>query len=246
MLQSPGTPPLPSGIHLGGAERTLAMTLGARPPRFLAAGLLLAAALAGCSSDATAPQDRLTLTVAEAAGQSGLIAWAAGRVAPHFLMDPAAGVPVAKRADTLDFSGQVTGTATIVFTDAGDAATTWNLATHGHLFTGAEPLKLYPNAGLAAWIPFALDFTADIDRTTPPGTATVAGSGSIGSGATASTFALAAVTVPLSGYPSTGTMTLHIGGHVAVITFNGAGSVPCLVDGTPFTVNLASGAVTAG
>ena len=221
------------------------MTLGARPLRLLAPVLLLVAALAGCSSDATAPQDRLTLSVADAAGQSGLLAWATTRIGPHFLKDPTLGAPVAKRtAGELVFSGAVTGSCAIAFTDVNGADTAWNLAAHGHMATGAEPLRLFPNPGRDTWTALAFDLAADIARS--PDVATIAGSGSVGSGPAATTFVLAAVTVPLTGYPGAGSMTLHVGGHVAVVTFNGTGSVACVVDGSPFTVNLATGAVTAG
>jgi len=217
-----------------------------RPARTILALAALATtilALGGCNSDPTAPQEQVTVTSADAAGQAGYLAWALTRIGPEFLQDPAGGVDISKRdPNELIFSGAITGSCEIHFADAVGALTTWDQAAYGHMLTApALPLLFRPFGPAGATIALGFEIEAEIDRV--GGTANVHGAGTLASGSLTTVFTLAAVEVALTGYPAGGTLTVVVGDHTAVVTFSGGATASCLVDGLTFSVNLITGAV---
>lgn len=218
--------------------RSAGATLG------LAALAIAVLALGGCSSDPTAPQDQVTITPADAAGQTGYLAWALTRIGPEFLQDPAGGVVIGSKRDPdeLIFSGAITGSCEIHFADAVGALTTWDQAAHGHLLTApALPLQFRPFGPSGVAIALGFEIEAEIDRA--GGTANVHGAGTLSSGSLATAFTLADLAVALTGYPAGGTLTAVVGEHTAVVTFSGGETAICMVDGLTFSVNLVTGAV---
>ncbi len=208
------------------------------------AAVLVSAALvilAGCDSDPVAPHDQLQLTPEEAAGQAGYLAWALVRMGPEFLQDPAGGAVIGRRdPDTLVFSGAITGACDIGFEDADGSPTTWNLATRAWLVTQPDaPLEFTPIAGSDAVVRVTLDLEAAIAR--PANVATISGSGTLGSGSLTTAFVLAIMEVPLSGWPTGGTLSASVAGHAIVVTFDGDQLVNATVDGRLFRVDLLTG-----
>jgi len=210
----------------------------------LAAATLLA--LAGCGSDPTAPQDRITLTPGEAAGQAGYLAWALARIGPEFLQDPAGGVFVPRRnPDTLVFTGAVTGSCEIRFETAGGDLTTWDLADRVYCSAYPDaPLMVTPLDDSEAAVLITFDMAADIDRVPEPDTATIDGTGYVYSGSLTTAYTLEDVVVPLSGWPAGGTLTADVGGLTVVIVFDGDDTVTATVDGREFSVSLVNGGTT--
>lgn len=214
----------------------------AHAPRFAAILAVVAlVALAGCDSDPVAPHDRLQLTPEDAAGQAGYLAWALVRLGPEFLQNPADGAVIGRRnPDSLVFSGAITGVCDIVFETSGGDLTTWDQAAHAWLTTlPDDPLRFTPIEDSEAVVQIALELGADIDR--PAETATINGIGTVVSGSLTTGFELTDVVVPLSGWPSGGTMAASIGGHAVVVTFDGDNVVEATIDGQPFRVDLLTG-----
>ncbi len=209
----------------------------------LAALAIAALALGGCNSDPTAPQDQVTITPADAAGQTGYLAWALTRVGPEFLQNPTGGVDISKRdPNELIFSGAITGSCEIHFADAVGAPTTWDQAAYGHLLTAPTlPLQFRPFGPSGIAIALGFEIEAEIDQVGD--TANVHGAGTLASGSLATTFTLAAFEVALTGYPTGGTLTVVVGEHTAVATFSGGETAICMVDGLTFSVNLITGEV---
>jgi len=218
--------------------RSTGTTLG------LAALAMAVLALGGCGSDPTVPQDQVTVTPADAAGQTGYLVWALARIGPEFLQDPTLGVHISKRdPGNLVFSGAITGSCDIHFANGVGDPTTWDQAASGHMLTApALPLQFRPFGPAGAALALGFEIEAEIDRA--GGTANVHGTGTLASGPLTTTFTLAAVEVALAGYPAGGTLTTVIAGHTAVVTFTGGNTASGLVDGLTFTVNLATGEVT--
>jgi hypothetical protein len=200
-------------------------------------------ALGGCDSDPTVPQDQVTVTTDDAAGQTGYLVWALARIGPQFLLDPAGGADISKRDPiNLIFSGAITGSCDIHFANVAGTQTTWNQAASGHMFTAPTlPLQFRLFGSGSAALALAFDIEAEIDRA--HGTANVHGTGTLASGHLATTFTLAAIKVALTGYPTDGTLTVVVGEHTAVVTFSGGETASCLVDGLTFSVNLITGEV---
>ncbi len=221
---------------------TLRMHAAARTAAvLLALGLL---ALAGCSGDESlAPQDELTLSRDDAAGQSGLVAWALARIGPEFLQDPAGGAQINRSPDQLVFTGRITGICEIVFRDAAGELTTWNLAATGRLTTlPGAPLSFTPFAGSGVAVTVVLDIAAAIEH--DPDTALLTGGGSITAANLATVFTLDDVQVQASGWPAGGYLSLNLGGHTAVVAYGGGQTATITIGGATYTVDLETGVTT--
>lgn len=215
---------------------------------FLIAGLALLATgllLAGCESDAVAPQDEApALTQENAAYQSAMVALAITEIGPQFLNF----TPV-KTVYNYNFVGYeyVAGAVSIDYLlgGANGSDSTPSEADYAHLWTLGDGLTLTYEGSAESAIILTADLMADIDQM--GGTATIlSGSqGTLMSGAYNGSFTITGVGVGGSGYPTAGNVTFIGGAHTLGVTFNGTNTVPVDANGvTIYTLNLDTGDLT--
>jgi len=213
----------------------------------LAAAAALLGVLAGCSSDATAPQDQIPPPSAkDAAAQAGMVAFGVAQFGTR-LMDPSS---PAKAVQTITWNGQL-GLEGSVYIDyrfgaEGDSAPS-NEATWAHLSTEDGAPVVYTVPGLGGQTTFALDIRADLDQQADQATILEGSGGTMVSGEYTVSFTMAGVIVGSAGFPQQGGMTITSGDHTADVTFNGSNMVTMIVDHvTTYFINLATGEVTTG
>jgi hypothetical protein len=209
------------------------------------AGLVL---LGGCSNDPVAPQDEQpALSADDVATQAGLMAMAAGIVAPQT-------IDFAGKADKdsyqYPFTGDVVG---VVFLDyytggAGGTSAPWDTADYVELYT-ADDAPLVASVGVSGFegtIGLGFVLNADLDRVSTPNMATINGGGTFDSGGYGATFIFSnLVVVQGNSYPGSGLMIFSAGGFVGTVTFNGSSTAMlAMSDGTSWTVDLASGEIS--
>ncbi|MDX2472964.1 MAG: hypothetical protein QNL91_04590 [Candidatus Krumholzibacteria bacterium] len=205
------------------------------------AGLIL---LGGCSNDPVTPQDELpALSADDVATQAGLMAMAAGIVAPQT-------VDFAGKSDKdsyqYPFTGDVVG---VVFLDyytggAGGTSAPWDTADYVELYT-ADDAPLVATVGEGT-IVLGFVLNADLDRVSTPNMATINGGGTFASGGYGATFIFSnLVVVQGNSYPDSGLMIFSGGGHVGTVTFNGSSTATmAMSDGTSWIVDLTSGEIS--
>ncbi len=130
----------------------------------MAIAVAMLGATAGCSSDATAPQDPIPpVSAGDAASQAGLVAYGVAQFGTK-LMDPSA---PAKAVQTIPWNGQMglEGTVYIDYrTGADGAPAASNVATWAHLYTEDGAPVVYTMPDLGGQTSFALDVQADLDQ----------------------------------------------------------------------------------
>ena len=209
------------------------------------AGLVL---LGGCSNDPVTPQDEQpALSADDVATQAGLMAMAAGIIAPQT-------IDFAGKSDKdsyqYPFTGDVVG---VVFLDyytggAGGTSAPWSTADYVELYTADDaPLVAAVGAsGFEGTVVLGFALNADLDRDSTPDMATINGGGTFASGGYGATFAFTnLVVVQGNSYPDSGSMAFTAAGFVATVTFNGNSTALMAVsNGTSWIVNLASGEIS--
>lgn len=207
----------------------------------LALGLL--AAILGCDSDSTAPQDGApALTEEGATTQAGQVAMAMAQVGPEVITFSVPGKTVYDRT----FSGLITGTVHLDFRMGGANGTsaTWATGTWARLFTddGAPLVVAIGDQGGTAQV--GLDITGDLNRVQD--TAVINGGGTFASGPYHATFTFTNLAVAAaSDYPGSGSLTFNAGGWVVTVAFDGSNIATMTVTGHgTWYVNLDTGEVT--
>ena len=208
-------------------------------------GLIL---LGGCSNDPVAPQDEVpALTSNDVAAQGGMMAMAAGIVAPQTVEFSAKSD---KDSYVHTFTGTVVGAVHLDFFTGGAGGTSapWDTADYVELYT-ADGAPLVATLGLSGFegsvvLGFALN--AALDRDSTPNTATVNGGGTFVSGQYDATFAFTDLFVSMgSTYPMSGSMAFVSSGFIATVTFNGSSTgTMTMSDGTLWSVDLTNGEIT--
>lgn len=205
---------------------------------------LLAAAVIGCDSDSTAPQDNApALTEEGAATQAGQVAKAMVQMGPEMLTFSQPGKTVYDRT----FNGLITGTVHLDFREgsADGPSATWNTGSWARLYTddGAPLVITVGDAGGTAQL--GLDIHGVLNRISD--TALINGGGTFASGPYSATFAFTDLAVAAaSDYPDSGSLAFTAGAWVITVTFDGTNIATMSVTGHgTWDVNLDTGDVTA-
>ncbi len=209
--------------------------------------LALLAALAGCESDAVAPQDQLPPpSRQDTAIQSGMVAYAISEIGPR-IMAPAGPNKVVEHITWTGEHG-LTGTVHIDYRLGPDGTpAAGDVATWAHLFTDAGAPVIYTVPGLGGQTMFDLDVTATLDQVLDQATILAGSGGTMTSGDTVVTFEMLGIVVGSGGYPLAGGLTITSGAHVAEVMFNGTNMVTMIVDSADtYFINLDTGEVTTG
>ena len=209
------------------------------------AALALLGVLAGCESDAVAPQDELpTVTARGAATQAGIVAAAVTEAGQKLVQT--IGIDKDVVEEPITGQGGVVGSVFLDFRTGPDGApATPAAATWARLYTEAGSPLTYTNPVGGSVTTFALDLMADLDR--PGDTAKVLqGSGGVMTSVdNVVEFAMTGVIEGSVGYPADGTLDVTSADHFAQVTFNGTNEATMMVDhARTFIVNLDTGLVT--
>lgn len=207
--------------------------------------LALLGLVAGCESEAVAPQDQLPpLTAQDTAYQTGLVAAAITRIGPRLMQ----ATNPAKQVVDVTWAGEhgLTGTGHIDYRSGPDGApAAGSEATWARLHTDAGEPIVCTVPGLGGQTRFDLDIMANLDQEVDQATILSGSGGTMTSGGYVVTFALAGLVVGSGGYPLGGGLTTTAGGHTAEVRFNGTNTVTMIVDGSAtYAIDLDTGEVT--
>lgn len=206
--------------------------------------LVLLGVLAGCESEATAPQDELPpVTVQGAATQAGIVAAAVTEASQKLVQS----IGIDKDVVTEPINqGGVVGTVSIDFRIGPDGPpATSATATWAHLYTGEGAPLTYTNPEGGGVTTFALGLMADLDRNADTAKILDGSAGTMVSGENVVDFTVTGVIEGSVGYPSDGTLDVTSADHFAQVTFNGTNEATMIVDHErTFIVNLDTGAYT--
>lgn len=209
--------------------------------------LALLGLVAGCESDAVAPQDQLPpLTAQDAAYQTGLVAAAITQIGPGLMQS----TNPTKQVVDLTWAGEhgLTGTVHLDYRDGPDGApAAAGEATWARLHTDAGEPVVFTVPDLGGQTMFDLDVMANLDQEADQATILSGSGGTMTSGGYVVTFALAGIVVGSGGYPLGGGMTITAGEHTAEVMFNGTNIVTMIVDSSAtYFIDLDTGEVTTG
>ncbi len=192
----------------------------------LVAGLLI---LAGCGSDALAPQDPApALTDQDSANQAGLVAYAVSEVGPL-------AVTFDQKSQVYSFpeGSPVQGSVYLDFRSGGAMGTPADASVADYVqisTVGDDGLTI--ESPLGGVIHLTADLMATIARGANDSATLLAGSGgTLDAGAYTATFTMSDLTVFESGYPSGGPIVFDNGFHVLQLNFNGSSMVDISLDG---------------
>lgn len=208
----------------------------------LVALLALAAMLAGCDSDSTAPQDEIpTLTQDGAAQQAAIVAMAVASAAPEIVNYDDAG----KEMYSYTFSGAqgITGTVNLEYWLGGADGTSATFATgdYARLWT-PEPEGITGTISTGGSVTVTFDIEAEVVQASSTATIQVGSTGTFVSGDYSGTFDVNNLVVTAAAYPSSGAVVFSSGGHVITITYSGGNTATLSVSGVDtWTVNLDDG-----
>lgn len=216
---------------------------GRAVPALLALALL-AAAVIGCDSDSTAPQDGTpALTEEGAATQAGQVAMAMAQVGPEVLNF----VGPAKTVYSRTFSGLIAGTVSLDFRMGGadGPSATWATGTWARLYTDASAPLVITIGDQGGTAHLGLDINGVLNRVQD--TAVVNGGGTFTSGPYSAAFTFTDLALAAAAdYPNSGSLTFNAGSWVVTVTFNGTHIATLEVTGHgTWDVNLDTGDVTA-
>ncbi len=208
--------------------------------------------LAGCESDAVAPQENLPpLTEKGAAQQAGLVAVGIAKAGPQILNfngNKELGIY------THEFTqGGISGSVMLEFFTggAGGAHSHWDDADYGLFYTpeGAEITVALDLDGLEPDFGLTFDLYGDIDQVAD--TAAVAGSGNFTSGDSSHAFNIPdddPVVVVAGDHPTGGMFAYSADGFSLVVVYDGDVTADVYVSDAPepgYSINLDTGIVTA-
>lgn len=209
--------------------------------------------IAGCESDAVAPNDTLpALTEGEVAQQAGLVAAGLAQVGPQILTyNGGKAGPAVLGVYPYDFTNEdnITGEIVLEYFDGGPGGvhSTWDDADYGLLYTPEGKnvtVALDLGGGVEPIFSVTFDLYGPIDQTAD--TATVSGSGTFTSQAFVRDFTLADVVLTeVSSYPSGGTLAYTSGSIDLTVTYDGTRFVTAEINGGgAFVVDLDTGLVS--
>ena len=209
------------------------------------AALALLGLLAGCESDAVAPQDELPpVTVQGAATQAGIVAAAVTEASQKLVQT--IGIDKDVVEEPITGQGGVVGSVFLDFRTGPDGApATPAAATWARLYTATGSPLTYTDPRAGGVTTFALDLMADLDRAGDTAKVLQGSNGVMTSGDNVVAFAMTGVITGSVGYPDDGTLDVTSADHFAQVTFNGTNEATAVVDHErTFIVNLDTGLVT--
>ncbi len=211
--------------------------------------------LAGCESDAVAPQEELVLNENEVAQQAALVAVGISKAGPQLLNyngKKSADKDLGIYTYTFPESGDVSGTIMLeYFTGgAGGAHSLWNDADYGLLYTTeGEMVTVELDLGDGIEPVFSLEFDLEGEIDQVADTAAVFGTGAFTTGDSGDTFTIPeedpVVLEAVSTYPEGGLFMYSAGGFDLVVYYDGSDTAVVSITEVPtYSIDLDTGLVT--